>query len=122
MVIKPKIEKILFATDLSENAEYAFSYAAAMAEAFGARVGVLHVIEKLPPNAELLLVSFLGYRNAHELRQKSQAELIVALKNRIERFCAEVGDHIPTCRLSFHEVAGRIFKSLFENPSAIESK
>lgn len=49
MVTKPKIEKILFATDLSENAEHAFTYAAAMAEAFEARITVLHVIEKLPP-------------------------------------------------------------------------
>lgn len=104
IAIKPKIEKILFATDLSENAEHAFTYAAAMAEAFGARVTVLHVIGKMPPNAELLLVSFLGYRDADELGEKSEAELIEALKNRIERFCAETGDQMPECRFALDEV------------------
>ena len=104
MAIKPKIEKILFATDLSENAEQAFTYAAAMAEAFGARVTVLHVIGKIPPNAELLLVSFLGYRDADELREKSEAELIPALKNRIERFCTETGEQMPECRFDLDDV------------------
>lgn len=104
MGVKPRIEKILFATDLSENAEHAFAYAAAMAEAFDARITVLHVVGKMPPNAELLLVSFLGYRDADELRQKSEAELITALKGRIERFCTETGDHMPECRFTLDEV------------------
>lgn len=104
MVTKPKIEKILFATDLSENAEHAFTYAAAMAEAFEARITVLHVIEKLPPNAELLLVSFLGYRDKDELRQKSEEELIVALKERLKRFCTQTSDRMAECSFALDDV------------------
>jgi nucleotide-binding universal stress UspA family protein len=102
--IKPKIHQILFATDLSENADHAFTYATSLADAYEARVTVLHVVEKLPPNAELLLAAYLGYENVDELRQKSEEELIVQIKARIERFCAEAADKIPECRFILQNV------------------
>ena len=49
---KPQIKRILFATDLSENANRAYGYAASMAEAHGASVTILHVLEKMPPKAD----------------------------------------------------------------------
>lgn len=120
MAIKPKIGEILFATDLSECAEHAFTYAAAMAEAFDARITVLHVIGKMPPNAELLLVSFLGYLDANKLRQKSEAELIVALKERLKRFCAETSDRIVECRFALDDViveSGRASERILHHAS-----
>jgi nucleotide-binding universal stress UspA family protein len=42
------IQKILFATDLSENARYAFAYAASLANLYGARLVILHVLAELP--------------------------------------------------------------------------
>jgi len=104
MNLKPRIENILFATDLSPNAESAFGYAAGLADAYDAQVTVLHVIEKLPPNAELLLVTFLGYRDIDELRRKSEAELIGHIKARIEQFCAEAADQLPACRFILRNV------------------
>lgn len=104
MITKPKIQKILFATDLSPNAERAFAYAASMADAYDARLTVLHVVERLPPNAELLMVSFLEYRDVDELRQKDQAELVSRLKARITRFCTATADQMTACRRILDQV------------------
>lgn len=101
---KPKITKILFATDLSQNANRAFSYAVSLAEAYNASVTVLHVLEKIPPNAELLLLSFLGYHDLDELRQKRKIDLIKQIKSRIEQICNEAAAQVPACRILLHEV------------------
>lgn len=39
-----RIKKILYATDLSENAVYAFSYAVSLANTYGAGITILHVL------------------------------------------------------------------------------
>ena len=45
---KVKIENILYATDLYENAQYAFSYAVSMANQYGARITLLNVLPEMP--------------------------------------------------------------------------
>jgi nucleotide-binding universal stress UspA family protein len=101
---KPKITHILFATDLSENANRAFDYAVSLAESYNANITVIHVFEKLPPNTDPILVTFLGYRDVDELRGKSEANLIERIKTTIEQFCSQTSEQIPTCSLIFREV------------------
>jgi nucleotide-binding universal stress UspA family protein len=102
---KPKISEILFATDLSKNAKQAMEYAASLAEAYGARITVLHVVEKVPPNAEMLITAILGYENIDEYRQKSEVELITRIKGHLEQFCANVTDQMAAeCRLIFKNI------------------
>ncbi len=43
----PEIKRILFATDDSESAQFAFSYAACFARQFDAKVTLLHVVPEL---------------------------------------------------------------------------
>ena len=43
-----KIKKILYATDLSETAVHAFSYAASLANLYGAGITILHVLTEFP--------------------------------------------------------------------------
>ncbi len=62
------------------------------------------MLEKLPPNAELLLLSFLGYRDLDELRQKCKVDLIKQIKMRIEQICQETAVQVPACRFLLHEV------------------
>lgn len=52
------IANILYATDLSENARYAFAYAVSLAEQYGARITILHVIREMP---DLLERNVLGH-------------------------------------------------------------
>ena len=43
-----QIKKILYATDLSETAVHAFSYAVSLANMYGAGITILHVLTKFP--------------------------------------------------------------------------
>jgi nucleotide-binding universal stress UspA family protein len=100
----PKIENILFATDLSQNAEYAFGHAVGMASANRAQITILYVIEKMAPNAELLLATLLGYGGTEELRRNNEIELIVRIKAYIKEFCLVVADEVPACPVMLREI------------------
>jgi len=104
MIQKPKISHILFATDLSDNANRAFDYAVSLAESYNAGLTVLHVFEELPSKTDPILIAFLGYQDVDELREKSEANLIERIKTTIEQFCAQTAEQIPTCSLIFREV------------------
>ncbi len=43
-----KINKILYATDLSDGARYAFAYATSLANTYGAHIVILHVMTDTP--------------------------------------------------------------------------
>ncbi|MBR9980994.1 MAG: universal stress protein [Desulfatitalea sp.] len=104
MIGKPRIAKILFATDLSDNAGQAIAYALSLADAYAAEMTVLHVFGKLPPNADLLLASFLGYGSIGEMQAKSQTQLMERTKERIAHFCTETAGRVPACRFMLDQV------------------
>ena len=58
---KVEVKKILYATDLSENARYAFAYAVSLADLYGAKIALLHV---LPEVSELMDKHVIGYIDA----------------------------------------------------------
>lgn len=62
-MILPKVEikRILYATDLSENARHAFAYAVSLANLYGSAITLLHVLGEVP---ELLDRGVLGYISA----------------------------------------------------------
>ena len=55
------VQKILYATDLSENARFAYAYAASLAELYGAKITLMHV---LPELSELMDKHIVGYIDA----------------------------------------------------------
>jgi nucleotide-binding universal stress UspA family protein len=58
---KVDIKKILYATDLSENARFAYAYAASLADLYGAQITLMHV---LPEVSELMDKHIVGYIDA----------------------------------------------------------
>jgi len=54
-----KIKKILYATDLSENARYAFAYAVSLADRYEAQIAILHVLTEIP-NLEHRIAGHIG--------------------------------------------------------------
>jgi len=77
----PKINSILFATDLSKNSTYAFSHAVDMAKRHDAKIVVLHAFEPIPAWAEGLA------RITDEMKVKQQEEIIEGIKKRLREFC-----------------------------------
>ncbi len=62
-MILPKVEikRILYATDLSENARHAFSYAVSLANLYGASITLLHVLSEV---SEMVDKGVIGYISA----------------------------------------------------------
>ncbi|MGB5745464.1 MAG: universal stress protein [Desulfobacterales bacterium] len=58
---KVDVKKILYATDLSENARFAFAYAVSLADLYGASIAFIHVLSEIP---DLLDKNVLGYISA----------------------------------------------------------
>jgi nucleotide-binding universal stress UspA family protein len=93
----PEVKRILFPTDLSKNAEYAFAYAVRIASCFGAKIAILHVMEKLPPNALLILQAFHGTDKWKEIERMNEEEVVRTIRDRIEAFCEEARSRLPEC-------------------------
>jgi nucleotide-binding universal stress UspA family protein len=75
----PQIKKILYATDLSKNSEYAFYYAVDMAKRHDAKIVILHAVEPISPIA-------FGTRTDKVLHDQENVSLEV-IRKRIHRFC-----------------------------------
>ncbi|MEW6671732.1 MAG: universal stress protein [Thermodesulfobacteriota bacterium] len=91
-----KIKKILYATDLSESARYAYAYAVSLADHFCASITLLHVLQDLPGYKE----SLIGSHKWQEIKQRQFEDARKALigkrkehlivKEIIDKFCDEV--------------------------------
>ena len=68
----PEIRKILFASDLSEHARYAFDHAALIAAYSKARIIILHVMEELAPGAEERVAEAFGKELYAELKTRKK--------------------------------------------------
>lgn len=92
----PEIKKILYTTDLSENARYAFGYAASLANRYGAGITIIHVLED-SPNSDSLVINMIGEERWKELRETNEQKVIETIKERLEKFCSDVSDELPSC-------------------------
>jgi len=97
-MVLPKIEikKILYATDLSESARYAFAYAVSLADHYCASITMLHVLHDAPGFIENLI----GTEKYEEIKKRHYDEAREALigkrrehvivKDILDRFCDDV--------------------------------
>ena len=89
-----QIKKILYATDLSESAVHAFSYAVSLANMYGAGITILHVLAEFP--GEEFITNMINTDTWEEIKNRHYSEardqLIgkkrdhVALKEVLEAF------------------------------------
>jgi nucleotide-binding universal stress UspA family protein len=91
----PKIRKILYATDLSENSAYAFRYALNSAQQDGAKIHILHVMEEIKTN---ILAAYYELEKLQEIRAKGKEEIRARIQKRLEIFCQKEVVKDPECR------------------------
>jgi len=92
-----QIKKILYATDLSENAVHAFSYAVSLANMYGAGITILHVLAEFP--GEEFIANMINTDTWQEIKSRhysdAREQLIgkkrdsVAIKEVLEAFSEE---------------------------------
>jgi len=99
-VIIPEIKKILYTTDLSENARYAFCYAVSIAHRYSASITILHVLES-PGGYSYDLSSYLGAEKWEEIRKSHEEETINTIKTRLAKFCEDTAHEPDSTSYSF---------------------
>jgi nucleotide-binding universal stress UspA family protein len=80
----PEIKNILYATDLSKNAAYAFFYAVDMARKHDAKIVVLHSVE---PGRNISYSGVDVESLMKEAKKEEQEAELNEIKKRVEEFC-----------------------------------
>lgn len=76
---KLKIKTILYATDLSENARYAFDYALSLADLYKAKLILLHVLPETPDLVDKGVVGYIGEKQWEAIKQRHFQDAKAAL-------------------------------------------
>ena len=92
-----QIKKILYPTDLSQNAKHAFDYAVSLASRYGARLTLMHVLPEVPQLLEANVIGYISSEQWEEIKashfQEAKQALIgkrndhMAVKDVLDRFC-----------------------------------
>ena len=93
----PEIKKILYATDLSDNARYAFGYAISLADLYDAKITIIHIVENLTPFATALVEDIVGSEKMDTLRKEKESKIIESIRQRLEDFCQQAIREVPNC-------------------------
>ena len=104
----PNIKKILYTTDLSPNARFAFSYAVSLGNRYDAAITILHVLEDVSPSADSLVINIVGKAKWDELRQNNENDVLDTIKSRLTKFCDDVSAEIPSCPFITDEIMVKI--------------
>jgi len=79
----PKIQKFLYATDLSPNSVYALRYAISSAMKHAADIIILHVLEKVDPASRVMLDLYLYEERHQEIVEEHISETKALIKKRL---------------------------------------
>ena len=79
----PKYKKVLFCTDFSENADYAFEFAYGIAKRDEGLLYVLHVIPENPQKA--YVESFITMEDLEEIQKTIEEDVVNNYKERYEQ-------------------------------------
>ena len=71
---KVKIKRILYATDLSESARYAFAYAVSLANLYGAGITFLHTLAEVPESLDKGVIGYIGSDRWEEIKKQHYQE------------------------------------------------
>jgi nucleotide-binding universal stress UspA family protein len=103
----PEIKNILYTTDLSENARFAFGYAVSLANRYDARIVVLHVIEDISYQMEAQVADLRGAEKWRELQGTRKKKVVETLVHKTEAFCAETAAAHESCPFTITDIKVR---------------
>jgi nucleotide-binding universal stress UspA family protein len=104
----PDIKKVLYTTDMSDNARYAFGYAMSLANRYGAGITTLHVVEDASAFRESMVSSILGEAKWKELLKSNEDKIVATIREGIETFCENVKADFPACPFVLDDIIVRI--------------
>jgi nucleotide-binding universal stress UspA family protein len=101
-MILPKVDikRLLYTTDLSENARYAFAYAVSLANLYGASITLLHVISEVSKSLDKAVVGYISEDRWEEIKRQQVMEAketltgkkrdYVPIREVLGQFCEDV--------------------------------
>ena len=120
------IKRILYATDLSENARYAMAYAVSLANTYGAQIVILHVIDETPDSVEAGVEGYISAEDWEDIKKRNLDEtrdILIGkrrdntmLREVLDRFCQNLrpgtNDHESAMDETLIEVGNPVVKIL----------
>ena len=90
------IKRILYATDLSENARYAMAYAVSLANTYCAQIIILHVIDETPEFVDTHVIGYIGADEWENIKKRNvdEARDVLIGKKRENAMIHEVLDRL----------------------------
>ena len=82
----PKLQKLLYATDLTPNSEYAFRYAINSAIKHGAKIIILHVFESPSPTVRAQMEFYLDEEQRKKIFDERVSYALDRIKKRLQAF------------------------------------
>jgi len=76
---KVEVKKILYTTDLSENARYAFAYAVSLADLYNAAITFIHVLPEVPDLLDKSVIGYISEERWEEIKSQNVDEAREAL-------------------------------------------
>ena len=104
----PEIKKILCPTDMSDTSNYAFNYAASLANRYDALITVLHVLKNPLLTSENLVKNILGEKRWQEMLDQNKTEVIEKVRLRLENYCESTKAELSSCPFLMDEVIVKI--------------
>lgn len=96
MKLLPDIQKILYCTQIGPNSAYIYRYAVALAERFGSRITVLHVVSALTAEQEARINAYIGPGTIHAVVDREEKSAESRVRKHLETFCAKLS-HEQSC-------------------------
>jgi nucleotide-binding universal stress UspA family protein len=104
----PKINKILYATDLSDSAKAALSWAMSIAEQYDAAITLIHVmpdlIEEMSGSMGYDLEAHFGVEQLAGFNEEGRSKAMESVKERIKAVCGTMKDELPSCRVDLNHI------------------
>lgn len=104
----PDIKKILYTTDMSENARYAFGYAMSLANRYEAGITTIHVVEDTSSFRNSMVNTILGEARWKELLKSNEGKIVAAIREEIETFCERAKADSPACPFMLDDIVVRL--------------
>lgn len=90
----PQYKKILYATDLSDNAAHAFRHAIGVARCFNARIHILHVLPEVDAAVMNYVSTVMGRDTLADFEVVHKEEIKDKIRQRLHQFAKdELADH-----------------------------
>jgi len=85
----PKIDTILYATDLSPHSPEVFRYAMSLAQQYGGKIIIVHAMEPLSPFAKSMVDLYVTKEQNEKLHAEAMSKMQDIIRERLELFCKD---------------------------------